>query len=859
MLRLSPLACVLSLVVGSPALADNAAPVRSVSANQAAGSAALTIDGNPATGWKSTGEATITFEFGGEQYLTGLVLVVSGGGADVTFVTDAGVRRDERLLVSTYRLPLVSIFTKSLTLELRNIAPGFSLNEVSFTQGPPPAPARPKMTATASSVLDKKPAKYGPQLAIDGDLATAWNEGVTTEPKGEWLDITFDKPAFVQHVGFVVGYSKYNEKVGEVWFKNNRIKTARVEYGNGWYYTAAFEDRFDFQYVPARMIVGKARLTIGEIYPGLKWDDTPISEVKVIYEYIDDVKLEASFDQDATMKASKEPRYLVVRVKGAYTFEGERAPGNVALVIDQSGSMSDQDRLLHARESAKLFVSSLGPRDYISLISFDDNVYTRHEPALATPEVKADIVKAIDTLLPQGGTDIFSALSKAVELVDKNRSPEYANRVVLVSDGQPTSGNTNTAAITGVAEGAYTSKGIITSTFGVGADYAEALMAGAAKASNGSFYHITTPAQMFKVFGQEMASIMKVLGRSPILTVALPSNLTVGEVYGYPFKQTGSALRIELRPISAADEQKVVVQLSPKATYPAESEVTVTLEYQDALHANRAVTLSASRVLAGTDDDKEAKASVNTVATAEVISSRGAGELDAAATQYASGAEGEARQALKDHIAKLKTENAYLKSEALTNEIAVLEGIAKQMEGASASSTNGRLAIKEAKATAMAAMSRSYADTSLNAETSTDPAVELRRLLASDFSDTSAYGAVESSAIVGMLVGRGLAKPDAAKGCNTMGYRAYSRKDWDKAISWFDTALGYDATHVLALYNAACTWGLKGNAQKAVEYLTRLTKLSDPAAKKRLVKAQKDTDLDAVRDDPAFKAFMAKL
>ena len=100
-----------------------------------------------------------------------------------------------------------------------------------------------------------------------------------------------------------------------------------------------------------------------------------------------------------------------------------------------------------------------------------------------------------------------------------------------------------------------------------------------------------------------------------------------------------------------------------------------------------------------------------------------------------------------------------------------------------------------------------------------------------------------------------MAKQKAATMNNTMGYRAYKRKEWDNALSWFDNAIKYESDHVLAIYNAACTWGLKGNPGNAVKYLDKLSKINKSSARKRVKKTLKDTDFVLIRSSKEFKNF----
>ena len=80
--------------------------------------------------------------------------------------------------------------------------------------------------------------------------------------------------------------------------------------------------------------------------------------------------LEAGLDHAALMEGSTQERLLVVTVSADPVEGGERAPINVAVVVDRSGSMRQQDRMGFAHQAAEDLVSSLQDDDRFALVSF---------------------------------------------------------------------------------------------------------------------------------------------------------------------------------------------------------------------------------------------------------------------------------------------------------------------------------------------------------------------------------------------------------------------------------------------------------------------------------------------------------
>ena len=103
----------------------------------------------------------------------------------------------------------------------------------------------------------------------------------------------------------------------------------------------------------------------------------------------------------------------------------------MALIIDKSGSMRDQNNLEIAKEAAKGSVASLQPQDRIMIIGFDDTPY------LVVPMTRAvnrySINAKIAKMTPQGGTNIRDALEMAyLEMAMVSASTKH---VILLTDG----------------------------------------------------------------------------------------------------------------------------------------------------------------------------------------------------------------------------------------------------------------------------------------------------------------------------------------------------------------------------------------------------------------------------------------
>jgi Ca-activated chloride channel family protein len=72
----------------------------------------------------------------------------------------------------------------------------------------------------------------------------------------------------------------------------------------------------------------------------------------------------------------------------------QRAPINVALVLDRSGSMSGPP-LEAAKDAAKRFAGFLATGDRLTIVTFDDEVHTVFGPAPAGDPAAAEAIERI--------------------------------------------------------------------------------------------------------------------------------------------------------------------------------------------------------------------------------------------------------------------------------------------------------------------------------------------------------------------------------------------------------------------------------------------------------------------------------
>jgi hypothetical protein len=137
----------------------------------------------------------------------------------------------------------------------------------------------PQVEARASSELSD--GRHGAARAVDAQFATAWAEGAPGPGIGQWIELSWRTARQVRVVTVFPGYGKSRA----LFFANARVKSARLTFSDGHRVDARFEDVPSVQMIDVYddwdAKVTSVRLEILDVYPGEKYEDACISEIRV--------------------------------------------------------------------------------------------------------------------------------------------------------------------------------------------------------------------------------------------------------------------------------------------------------------------------------------------------------------------------------------------------------------------------------------------------------------------------------------------------------------------------------------------------------------------------------------------------
>ncbi|XP_076125334.1 inter-alpha-trypsin inhibitor heavy chain H3-like [Alosa pseudoharengus] len=124
-----------------------------------------------------------------------------------------------------------------------------------------------------------------------------------------------------------------------------------------------------------------------------------------------------------------------------------RIPKNVVFIIDQSGSMHGK-KIQQTRSALLRILEDLGEDDHFGLICFDDRILPWKRELLRATQQNLENAKAfVRSIQDRGSTDINAAVLKGVEMIKRYHKEGSASVLILLTDGDPTSGVTDLSRI----------------------------------------------------------------------------------------------------------------------------------------------------------------------------------------------------------------------------------------------------------------------------------------------------------------------------------------------------------------------------------------------------------------------------
>jgi Ca-activated chloride channel homolog len=376
------------------------------------------------------------------------------------------------------------------------------------------------------------------------------------------------------------------------------------------------------------------------------------------------VQIDAGLGQGVLSEGTNDPVYLRLSLKALGGGDkAKRVPINVALVIDRSGSMAEDNRIAAARDAANVAIERLAPDDIVSLISYNHKVDVLH-PAARLGASRDSLKRAIERLTPDGTTALYAGVKEGGQQVREFLSDNKVNRVVLVSDGLANVGPSSPSEVAGLGR-ELAGKGISVTTIGLGLDYNEDLMQRLAGASDGNHAFVESPAQLASIFDKEFGDALSVSARDIIIEIEIRNGFRPKRVLGRDADIQGNRIQLKMTQLQAENERYIVVELDPpKGLAVGTTDIAdVDIGYLD-LSTNQRVSEKRTVGARVSTDIKEADASINKPVMTQITEQIATEASEKAVELRDKGDMAGAKKSLEDNAAYLKSRKSVLGSGA---------------------------------------------------------------------------------------------------------------------------------------------------------------------------------------------------
>lgn len=379
--------------------------------------------------------------------------------------------------------------------------------------------------------------------------------------------------------------------------------------------------------------------------------------------HADQVKLEVATAYSKVVKTTKRQNVWVRVGLTGFELEKERkrAPVNVAIVLDRSGSMQGQ-KIQRAKEAAISAIDRLDPDDIVSVITYDTQVN------VLVPATKATDKRAIKQKIAQigvgGNTALFAGVSKGAAEVRKFLAEDRVNRIILLSDGLANVGPSTPGEL-GRLGGSLMKEGISVSTFGLGLGYNEDLMTKLAMKSGGNHSFIENAAELADVFNREFDNVMSVAAQDVKLKMTIPEGIRPVRVLGNDADINGQTIVTRMAQIYSKQNRFILVELELPWIHGPKMDIgTVSVTYRN-MKTNGEDTLTGRASVETCKTMTEQEKSVNRSVLEDVVAMV-ANEQNKLATSYLDkGQIEECIKCLDDNSKFLKDNSIKLNSDKL--------------------------------------------------------------------------------------------------------------------------------------------------------------------------------------------------
>ncbi|MCA9606900.1 MAG: VWA domain-containing protein, partial [Myxococcales bacterium] len=235
-----------------------------------------------------------------------------------------------------------------------------------------------------------------------------------------------------------------------------------------------------------------------------------------------------------------------------------RAPMDIALVVDTSGSMAGE-KIQNARMAAASLLESAADGDIVSIYAFSNGVTELAPPTVISAGSRSVLMQRVTQLYAAGGTNLYGGMQSALSRMSQAPATHPVRRVFLISDGHANIGPSDPASLSQLAAGG-TEWGTQISAIGVGYEYDQQTLSAMVVRSSGRLYHLSQPQQMAQILEQEMSLLSRTVAVNAYIEVVPAPGVQIVEGNTTGAEVVNGHLRLPLGAVYGGQHRELLFQ-----------------------------------------------------------------------------------------------------------------------------------------------------------------------------------------------------------------------------------------------------------------------------------------------------------
>lgn len=359
------------------------------------------------------------------------------------------------------------------------------------------------------------------------------------------------------------------------------------------------------------------------------------------------VTLDVQMSSPKMLAGARQKAYVRIALTGVHAGWKKRAPVNVAIVLDRSGSMSGR-KIEEAKRAAIMAIERLREDDIVSVVTYQSTVNVL-VPATNMHDREA-VRAAIRRIRAGGNTALFAGVSKGASELRKFLDRNRVNTLLLLSDGLANIGPSSPGELAQLGA-SLGREGITVTTIGLGLHYNEDLMTRLAMASDGNHFFVEDERDLEAAFATEFSDALSAVAHGVTIHIHCSGGVRPIRLLGRKAQIVGRDVHASLNQLYRDQTRYLLLEVEVPAGARARTQriADVTIGYHDLRTASKA-TLRGGASVTFTDasaDVARAQSRDVMVAVAEQVGAernqvatalRDAGKIDEARAMFESNA-----------------------------------------------------------------------------------------------------------------------------------------------------------------------------------------------------------------------------